>query len=81
MVRELQAMGWLAEADVVDSCLVPVAYTWSWPGSRWKARAQELLLQHHIVPAGRFARWHFQGIAESLAEGLRAGAAMALASL
>jgi len=75
-LAELSAMGWLGEAEVVDATVIPVAYTWSWPGSRWREEAQELLRQHGILPAGRFGRWHFQGIAESLAEGLLLGATL-----
>gem|GEM_PF-4281897 len=41
-----------------------------------REEAQELLRQHGILPAGRFGRWHFQGIAESLAEGLLLGATL-----
>ena len=33
-----------------------------------------ILEQAGIRPVGRYARWRFQGIADSLAEGLAAGA-------
>ena len=28
---------------------------------------------HGVEPVGRYARWHFQGIADSIRDGLRAG--------
>jgi hypothetical protein len=42
----------------------------------WREEAEELLRQHGILPAGRFGRWHFQVIAESLAEGLLLGSTL-----
>ncbi len=73
VVRELTDWGFIAEAEVVDATWIDVAYTWSRPGSRWKERAAEALQQHGIFQVGRYGRWKFQGIAESIKDGLLAG--------
>ncbi|MFN3412632.1 MAG: protoporphyrinogen/coproporphyrinogen oxidase [Thermoanaerobaculum sp.] len=77
MVQEVVDLGYLEEVLVVHWNTIPKAYTWRWPGSRWQQEAQQLLLENGVVPAGRFGRWTFQGIAESLAQGLLIGAAAA----
>ena len=74
-VRELQQWGFLGDAEVVDPTWIDVAYTWSWPGSRWRAAALKALEEHDIQMVGRYARWVFQGIADSLRDGLYVGAA------
>jgi hypothetical protein len=75
VVAELQASGYLGAVDVVDPTWIDVAYTWSWPGSTWRARAIDALAARGIHQVGRFARWSFQGIADSVQEGLHAGTA------
>jgi protoporphyrinogen oxidase len=73
-VAELQDWGYLKEVDVMDPTWIDVAYTWAWPESRWRADALRLLEAHGIYQVGRYARWQFQGIAESIRDGLVAGA-------
>jgi protoporphyrinogen oxidase len=75
IIRELQDWGWVGKVDAVDPTFIDVAYTWAWPGSRWRRRAMGRLEERGIYPIGRFARWKFQGIADSLRDGLMAGAA------
>lgn len=72
VIAELQQWGYLDEVDVVDPTWVPVAYTWSWPNSAWRKDAISTLEQAGIEPLGRYARWHFQGIADSIRDGLSA---------
>ncbi|MGA3324960.1 MAG: FAD-dependent oxidoreductase [Terriglobia bacterium] len=74
-VRELQQWGFLGEAEVVDPTWIDVAYTWSWPGSKWRAAALKALEGQDIQMVGRYARWTFQGIADSLRDGLYVRAA------
>jgi len=62
--------------EVADPTWVDVAYTWRWPGSRWREEALTMLEARGIFPVGRFARWRFQGIADSVRDGLMAGAAI-----
>ena len=72
-VAELVGRGVIGAVEVVDVSWVPTAYTWSWPGSTWVADALAVLDGLGVEQVGRYARWHFQGIAESIAEGLAAG--------
>ncbi|MEM2370841.1 MAG: protoporphyrinogen oxidase-like protein, partial [Candidatus Bathyarchaeia archaeon] len=76
IIKELQAWGWIEEVEVVDPTWIDVAYTWSWPGSHWTEKALKALEKHDIYQIGRFARWTFQGIADSIRDGLIAGASM-----
>ncbi|MGH7339175.1 MAG: protoporphyrinogen oxidase-like protein, partial [Candidatus Rokuibacteriota bacterium] len=74
VVRELQDWGFLDAVEVADPTWIDVAYTWSWPRSAWVKLAMRALEQHRVFAAGRYGRWTFQGIAESIREGLAAGA-------
>jgi protoporphyrinogen oxidase len=75
VVDELQSRRFIGEVEVLDPSWVDVAYTWTAIGSDWKRLAIETLMAHDIEPVGRYARWHFQGMAESLADGMAAGRA------
>lgn len=76
VVRELQDWEFIGPAEVVDPTWIDVAYTWSWPGSNWKEQALRALEAHDIYPVGRYARWNFQGISESIKDGFYAGASL-----
>jgi hypothetical protein len=76
IVKELQEWGWIEDVEVIDPIWIDVAYTWSWPGSRWREKALKVLEEHGIYQIGRFGRWIFQGIADSLKDGLTAGGAV-----
>jgi len=75
-IADLQNCGWIGEVEVADATWIEVAYTWSRPGSRWRQKALKVLEEHDIYPVGRYARWVFQGIADSVREGLLAGSAI-----
>jgi protoporphyrinogen oxidase len=75
-VRELIDRDYLATVDVVHPSWVDVAYTWRWPGSSWRESALQALADAGITQIGRYGRWEFQGIAESIREGFTAGAAV-----
>jgi hypothetical protein len=72
----LQAWEFIGEAEVVDPTWIEVAYTWTWPGSHWRAKALRCLEEHGIFPVGRYGRWIFQGIADSIRDGFFTGAAL-----
>lgn len=74
-VKELQEWGYIGECHVCDPTWISAAYTWTWPGSSWKARALKALEQKDIMLIGRYSRWMFQGIADSIRDGFYAGAA------
>lgn len=78
VIRELQDWGWIQEAEAVDPTWIDVAYTWSWPGSKYKHEAMKALESGNIYQVGRYARWKFQGIADSIRDGLIAGSALGI---
>lgn len=80
VIAELREWGFITDVEVVDATWIDIAYTWSWPGSQWRKTALALLQGHGIYPVGRYGRWAFQGIAESIKEGFFNGAAARLMS-
>ena len=46
----------------------------TWPSSFWRESAIMTLESHGIATVGRYGRWVFQGIADSIRDGLRLGA-------
>ena len=77
VARELVDWGYVAETEVVHPTWIDVAYTWSWPGSKWKELAVAALAKRGVFQVGRYARWSFQGIADSIRDGFAAGGALA----
>ena len=75
VVRELSELGYIEDVEALDASFIEVAYTWSWPRSAWAAAAQRKLAEHGIVQLGRYGRWVFQGIADSIRDGFIAGSA------
>ena len=75
-VDELREWGFVTNVEVSDVTWIQVAYTWSWPGSQWRNEAMLALQRHDIYPVGRYGRWIFQGIADSIRDGLMVGAAL-----
>lgn len=76
VLMELQHWQFIEEVDVADPTWIEVAYTWSWPKSRWKETALKELEKHGIFQVGRYGRWSFQGIADSIRDGFYVGAAL-----
>jgi protoporphyrinogen oxidase len=77
MLAELRDWGYIADPiEAVDPTWIDAAYTWSWPGSKWRAASMTLLEQHDIFPVGRYARWIFQGIADSIRDGFIVGSGL-----
>jgi protoporphyrinogen oxidase len=75
VIEELQTWQFIDEVEVVDPTWIDVAYTWSWPGSSWRAKALKCLEDHQIFQVGRYGRWTFQGIADSIRDGFIVGSA------
>jgi protoporphyrinogen oxidase len=78
VVEELRARGWIENVEVTDPTWIETAYTWVWPGSHWRREAIDTLEAHGIYQLGRYGRWApqltDQGIAQSIRDGLWAGA-------
>ncbi len=70
LLKELQDYQFISKPDVVDPTWIEVAYTWSWPNSGWREKALAELQERGIYQIGRYGRWHFQGILDSIKEGL-----------
>lgn len=68
---ELHQKGFIGEVEVVDPTWIDVAYTWSYPGSTWKDEMLASAEQEGIICVGRYAQWKFQGILDSIKDGLR----------
>jgi protoporphyrinogen oxidase len=73
--EELREWGFIDRVETMDPTWIDVAYTWKWPGSDWAERSVAYLGSVGIRMLGRYARWKFQGIAESIRDGLAPGAA------
>ncbi len=73
VLEELQRRRYIGRVLAMDASWVDVAYTWRAPGSRWREEAIALLADNGIEQAGRYGRWHFQGIADSVREGIEVG--------
>ena len=76
IIQELQEWDWIEEAEVVDPTWIDVAYTWTWPNSRWREKVLKALERYDIYQIGRYGRWAFQGITDSIRDGLMAGGAL-----
>lgn len=76
VIAELQSWEFINEAEVVDPTWIEVAYTWSWPHSPWRIQAMKRLEEQDIYPIGRYGRWLFQGIADSIKDGFYSGSAL-----
>jgi protoporphyrinogen oxidase len=73
VVSELQDWEFIGSTEVVHPTWIDVAYTWTRPGSHWRESATALLESNSIYTVGRYARWVFQGIADSIRDGFCAG--------
>jgi protoporphyrinogen oxidase len=73
VLDELVERQYIGRLDVVHASWVDVAYTWRWPDSSWREEALSALSSAGIEQVGRYGRWVFQGIAESIGEGILAG--------
>lgn len=69
-LAELREWEFIEEVEVLDISWIDVAYTWSWVDSSWREAAMKRLADAGIHQIGRYGRWHFQGIADSIGEGL-----------
>lgn len=73
-IRELQEWGLIGEVEVVDPTWIEVGYTWNLPGTTRSGDALNKAASHGIASVGRYGAWKFQGIADSIRDGLSLGA-------
>jgi protoporphyrinogen oxidase len=72
-INELKSWGFIDKVEIVDAVWTEVAYTWSRPGSNWRAKVLSTLEQNDIFQAGRYAQWRFQGVLDSMRQGFSVG--------
>ncbi len=75
-VRELREWGFIEDVEVTHLTWIEVAYTWSLPASDWRRKTAKTLEEQGVLMAGRYGMWRFQGIGESIRDGLIAGSAL-----
>lgn len=68
-VNELVRWQFISETEVVDPTWIETAYTWQYSDSTWKGYTVDKLRAHSIYQIGRYGKWKFQGIAESIKDG------------
>lgn len=71
IIQELRSWEFIDEVELVDPNWIETAYTWSWPGSKWREKVLAALKNHNIFSIGRYGKWEFQGILDSIKEGLK----------
>lgn len=70
VIQELQDLGYIGNVIVSDGSWIDIAYTWAYPGSDWKEEAIGTLERHDIYQIGRYGKWQFQGVADSIFDGM-----------
>jgi len=68
-VQELKDWGWIKSVEVIEENWVEYAYTWMYKTTPRKEYLK-LLAKHDVKSIGRYGRWKFQGIAESILDGM-----------
>lgn len=71
VVDILSRWGWIGKVDVVDESFIPCGYTWLRPGHK-REEYLKFLADNDVLSIGRYGKWKFQGIAESIQDGLNA---------
>lgn len=69
VVAELQSWGWIENVIVTDPTWVKHAYTWL-RSEEERDRHLAWLKERDIISIGRYGKWKFQGMAESIMDGL-----------
>ena len=72
IVLELIGWGFIKATEVISHTWIDIAYTWQYTDSNWKERATAILKENKIYQTGRYGKWKFQGVAESINDGLNA---------
>lgn len=69
IIEELQKWGWIENVITVDPTFVKCAYTWN-KTLEEREMYLEWLKNRDIISTGRYGLWKFQGMAESIQQGL-----------
>ena len=69
IVKELQSWGWIGEVITTDPTFVKTAYTWNRTMEE-REKHIEWMRARDIIMLGRYGRWVFCGMMESIEQGL-----------
>jgi protoporphyrinogen oxidase len=69
IIKELQDWRFIGEVYTADETYIKHAYTWN-HNKEERERCIQWLKDHNIHSIGRYGKWRFQGIVESIADGL-----------
>lgn len=70
ITAELQELGFISDVEIIDPIWIDTAYTWEYPKCQARESAISTLRKHDIYQIGRYGKWKFQGIADSIKDGL-----------
>jgi len=73
VIDELKKINYIDSIEAIDTNWIEVAYTWEAYDSDWKKNALAFLEKNSIYSIGRFGGWKFQGISDSIREGIVVG--------
>lgn len=73
VIEELEEWKYIKKPEIVQPTWIETAYTWEYPNSKWRIKALSALKKYDIYQIGRYGKWKFQGIAESIRDGLEIG--------
>jgi protoporphyrinogen oxidase len=71
ILYRLEKLGWIGKVKTWDASWVPYGYTWLYPHSK-REQYISYLKDNGIDSIGRYGKWKFQGVAESIQDGLKA---------
>ena len=69
IITELQSWRWIGQVHVTDPTIVRCAYTWLY-NREDRDNALAWLKEHDIYSIGRYGKWKFQGMTDSIKDGL-----------
>jgi protoporphyrinogen oxidase len=69
VLRQLSELGWITNPEVGTMNHVSVAYTWLYPKHK-REDYLKFFKEHDVYSIGRYGKWKFQGIMESINDGL-----------
>lgn len=68
VMKELQNWGWIGDIIIYSTDVVPCAYTWQY-NREDVPKALAWLKERDIISTGRYGKWKFQGLTQSIEDG------------
>lgn len=73
VIRELQSWGFIGNVEVCIADLISTAYTWVKAGNDTREKNLAWLRERGIISTGRYGKWKFQGMVQSIEDGINVG--------